>query len=197
MSFSFLPIAQALRTCVTKACRSSSLPIADPPPVGGHTGATSEPTTRLRRPMLSASFFRSSSVESMLTCGSKRKRSTPSNLTPFTSAFAVWSSIVSRSIGGSAPGPPLPTRPGHIALWIAGYLCIGVFSWLFDRPTVSQLSVCFYLLLRLGPHPHALAALSQRLGCRPSRCSATGRRPVFARGEASRERLGVGPQRNK
>ena len=115
-SFSFFPIAQALRTWVTKDLRSSSLPMADPPPVGGQTGATSDPTTRLRRPMFSASRFRSSSEESILTCGSKRKRSTPSNLTPLTLAAAVLSSIVSRSIGGSAPGPPLPTSPGHIAL---------------------------------------------------------------------------------
>ena len=38
------------------------------------------------RAILSASRFRSSSVESMLTCGSNRNRSTPSNLTPSTSA---------------------------------------------------------------------------------------------------------------
>ena len=30
------------------ACRSSSVPIAEPPPVGGQTGATTEPITRLR-----------------------------------------------------------------------------------------------------------------------------------------------------
>ena len=48
-SRSFLPIAQALRTCVRNFLRSSSLPIAEPPPVGGHTGATSEPTTRSLR----------------------------------------------------------------------------------------------------------------------------------------------------
>ena len=37
---------QALRTCPTNRLRSSSLPIAEPPPVGGHTGATTEPTTK-------------------------------------------------------------------------------------------------------------------------------------------------------
>ncbi len=126
MSRSFLPIAQALRTCVRKARRSSSFPIADPPPVGGHTGATSEPTTRPFPRILSASRLRSSSVESMLTCGSNRNRSTPSNRLPFDRAAAVRSSIVSRSIGGSAPGPPLPTRPGHIALWRAGLLCMSL-----------------------------------------------------------------------
>ena len=41
--------------------------------------------------------------ESMLTCGANRNRSTPSNFTPSTSAAAVRSSIVSRSIGGSTP----------------------------------------------------------------------------------------------
>ena len=57
MVLSFLAISQALRTWVTNALRSSSVPIAEPPPVGGHTGATSDPTTRPRRAMLSASFF--------------------------------------------------------------------------------------------------------------------------------------------
>src|SRR5262245_57526474 len=120
-SRSFLPIAQALRTCVTKFFLSVSLPIADPPPVGGHTGATSDPTARPFDPILSASAFRSLSLASMLTCGSKRNRSTPSNFVPSTFALAVRSSIVSRSIAGSAPGLPLPTRPGHIALWSLGY----------------------------------------------------------------------------
>ena len=55
-------MAQAFRTCVTKFFRSSSLPIADPPPVGGHTGATSEPTTKPLAAILSASVFRSSSA---------------------------------------------------------------------------------------------------------------------------------------
>src|SRR5205814_5859200 len=41
-SRSFLPMAQALRTWVRKALRSSSDPMADPPPTGGQTGATSE-----------------------------------------------------------------------------------------------------------------------------------------------------------
>ena len=149
VAFSFFAISQAFRTCVTNALRSSSLPMAEPPPVGGHTGATSEPTTRWRRPMLSASFLMSSSVESMLTCGSKRNRSTPSNLTPLTSAFAVLSSIVSRSIGGSAPGPPLPTSPGHIALWMAGYLCIGELDDLAS-PTVACLT-CWTGGRRLEP----------------------------------------------
>ena len=45
-SRSVLPISQAFRTCVTNCCRSAALPIAEPPPVGGHTGATSEPTAR-------------------------------------------------------------------------------------------------------------------------------------------------------
>ena len=89
----------ALRTCSTNFLRSSSSPMAEPPPVGGQTGATTEPIDEaLRDVTLSASFLRSSSVASMLTCGSKRKRSTPSNLTPLTSAAAVRSSIVSRSM---------------------------------------------------------------------------------------------------
>src|SRR5207248_6098217 len=61
---SFLPIAHALRTWVTKFLRSSSLPIADPPPVGGHTGATSDPTTKPFDAILSARRLRSESVAS-------------------------------------------------------------------------------------------------------------------------------------
>jgi hypothetical protein len=90
-------------------------PIADPPPVGGQTGATTEPTTNPFEAILSATRFKSSSLMSMLMCGSKRKMSTPSNFTPLTSAFAVRSSMVSRSMAGSESGP-LPTRPGHMAL---------------------------------------------------------------------------------
>src|SRR3954462_5958774 len=116
---------QALRTCGANALRSSSDPIADPPPVGGHTGATSDPIIRFFARTLSASRARSSLLESMLTCGSKRKRSTPSNRVPSgVRAFAVRSSIVSRSIGGSPPGAPLPTSPGHMALCKCGLRCL-------------------------------------------------------------------------
>src|SRR5205823_12734722 len=145
MSRNFFPIPQALRTCLRNDVRSSSLPIADPPPVGGHTGATSDPTTRLFDRILSASRLRSSFDESMLTCGSNRKRSTPSNFVPFTGAPAVRFSIVSRSIGGSAPGPPLPTRPGHIALCKAGFACI--YELRCQSPVTScQLPVTSYQL---------------------------------------------------
>ena len=61
----------------------------------------------------------------MLTCGANRKRSTPSNLMPSTSAAAVRSSIVSRSMAGSDPSP-LPTTPGHAALCSFG----NVLGWL-------------------------------------------------------------------
>src|SRR5689334_22278732 len=67
MSRSFLPIAHAFRTWVRKFLRSVSLPIADPPPVGGHTGATSDPTARPLDEILSDSAFRSLSLASMLT----------------------------------------------------------------------------------------------------------------------------------
>ncbi len=43
----------------------------------------------------------------------------PSNLTPSTSALTVSEIIVSRSMAGSESGP-LPTRPGHMALWSLG-----------------------------------------------------------------------------
>ncbi len=50
-------LADLLRTCL----RSSAPPIAEPPPVGGQTGATTEPMTRFRERTLSASCLRSSS----------------------------------------------------------------------------------------------------------------------------------------
>src|ERR1035438_967381 len=57
----------------------------------------------------------------MPTCGSNRKRSTPSNRAPLASAAAVRRSMGSRPMGGSESGP-LPTRPGHMALWTRGKL---------------------------------------------------------------------------
>jgi len=115
------PMTQALRTISTKRARCAASPIAEPPPTGGHTGATMEPITRSFARTLSASAFSSSSDASMLVCGSAAKMSMPSNFWPFTSAAAVSSSIVSRLIGGSDSGP-LPTRPGHIALCRRGKL---------------------------------------------------------------------------
>src|SRR4051812_22112735 len=91
----------------------------------------------------------------MLTCGSNRNRSTPSNLVPFDEALAVISSIVSRSIGGSAPGPPLPTSPGHIALWIAGYLCWAI------RLVVLGWSA--FITARGAPPPRARAPALEEL----------------------------------
>src|ERR1039458_866567 len=126
-SRSLRAIRQALRTCATKRCRSSALPMAEPPPVGGHTGATTDPTTRPSARTSSAKRARSSSLESMETCGSNRKRSTPSNFAPSApSALSRWAaavrrSMVSRPMGGSESGP-LPTRPGHMALWTRGKL---------------------------------------------------------------------------
>ena len=111
---------QAFRTWVRNFCRSSCVPMAEPPPAGGQTGATSEPMESFLARTLSARRFRSSSDESMSTCGAQRKRSTPSNFAPFTSAAAVRSSISSRPMMGSAPGEPLPTTPGHVALCSLG-----------------------------------------------------------------------------
>jgi hypothetical protein len=106
---------QPLRTWSRNFLRSASSPIAEPPPVGGQTGATTEPITRFRFSAFSASAFKSSSEASMLTWGSNKNRSKPSNLMPSTSAAAVSSSMVSSGIGGSESGP-LPTTPGQAAL---------------------------------------------------------------------------------
>jgi hypothetical protein len=115
-AFSNFAMRQAFFTANTNFSCASGPPKAVSPTVPGHTGATSEPTASPFAAILSAITLRSSSEMSMFVCGSKRKRSTPSNFVPFTSACAVMSSIVSRSMNGSAPGLPLPTRPGHMAL---------------------------------------------------------------------------------
>jgi hypothetical protein len=112
---------QAFSTIEMKRLRSSASPIAEPPPTGGQTGATIEPMARFLEPTVSASFFRSSSLASMLVCGSARNRSMPSNFTPSTSAAAVMSISAESAIGGSA-SPPLPTTPGHMALCNFGQL---------------------------------------------------------------------------
>src|SRR5215813_3330966 len=165
MSRSFFPMAQDFCTCVRKFLRSSSEPMAEPPPVGPHTGATSEPMTRLREATLSARRLRSSLLESMSVCGRDRKMSTPSKRWPSTSAAAVRSSIVSRSITGSASGPPLPTSPGQVALCSFGYLYL--FSALIDLllvsfATVPHLEVYIFTRpatpMRLTPKTHHLSS---------------------------------------
>ena len=78
MSRSFFPIAHALRTCVRSFCGPRRSPSPIPllwAATRGHQGSHHEPS----RCDLVGSRFKSSSVESMLVCGSKRKRSTPSN----------------------------------------------------------------------------------------------------------------------
>ena len=114
-SRSLRPMRHAFLTWVRKPVRCVSSPMAEPPPVPPQTGATSEPAFRFFDANFPASAWRSSSDESMSVCGSDRNRSTPSNPTPSTRAAAVRFSIVSKSIGGSEPGP-FPTSPGHIAL---------------------------------------------------------------------------------
>ena len=138
-----LPMRQALRTISTKRRRSPSLPMAEPPPNGGHTGATTEPTSRFFAAILSASLLISSLEESMLVCGSARKRSTPSNFVFSIPAAAVKSSISLRPIGGSEFGP-LPTSPGHIALCSFGKL----FRPSTIVPSLAQPSVAAALSLK-------------------------------------------------
>lgn len=94
--------------------------MAEPPPAPPQIGATKDPMARFLLWTLSASFFRSSSLESMSTCGDQSEMSSPSNFTPSTSAAAVSSSISSNPMKGSAPGDPFPTTPGHVALCSLG-----------------------------------------------------------------------------
>ena len=116
-SRSFLPIAQALRTCVRKFFRSSSLPIAEPPPVGGHTGATSDPTTR---------FFAADLVGQPLQVVVGRIDADVRIEEEQIDAVELRAVRPAPSRSGRAscrdrsaarrPGPPLPTSPGHMAL---------------------------------------------------------------------------------
>src|SRR5271168_3355184 len=131
-SRSCFAMAQAFRTCSVNFRLSSWDPMAEPPPVVGQTGATSDPTTNPLLPMFSASSFKSSAEASISVCGLERNRSTPSNLIPSTPAAWVRSSIVYRPIGGSESGP-LPTRPGHIALCNLGNSFMSPLPWLAQR----------------------------------------------------------------
>ncbi len=106
------PMRHALRTCSSQWARCSASPKAQPL----QTGATSEPMARPLSAAVSARRFRSSSVESISTCGAHRNRSMPSNLAPPTSASAVRPIICSRLMAGSGVPGPLPTTPGQVAL---------------------------------------------------------------------------------
>src|SRR5690606_26137658 len=100
-------------------------------------GATKDPMFRLRPDTLSASRLIPSSDISRSKCGSNTPISTPSNLTPSTSAAAVISNIVSNGITGSESGP-FPTMPGQVALWSLGKLFSDIVFQLF-----CELLICF------------------------------------------------------
>ncbi len=115
-SWSFLPMRARLAHLGDEV--RSALPRC-PSPSRRRSAATPARRAIRRRgscaAILSASCFRSSSDESMLTCGSKRNRSTPSNLTPPTSGRASGRASCRDRSAARRPGP-LPTSPGHIAL---------------------------------------------------------------------------------
>jgi len=117
-----LAMRQPLRTCSRNCFRSGSLPIAEPPPVGGQTGATSEPITSLRERTFSARRLRSSSVESISTCVRTRTIDAV-ELRAVHLGRRVRSSIVSRLMGGSESGP-FPRRPARPHYAISGNCCV-------------------------------------------------------------------------
>src|SRR6266852_372265 len=95
----------------------------------------------------------------MLTCGSKRNRSTPSNFAPSAEALAVKASMVSSSMGGSESGP-LPTRPGHMALCSLGSWFMGApldWAWSSGR---SHCDVCRTVRVALVRSQHPRLAAS-------------------------------------
>src|SRR5690606_31066926 len=100
-------------------------------------GATKDPMFRLRPDTLSASRLIPSSDISRSKCGSNTPISTPSNLTPSTSAAAVISNIVSNGITGSESGP-FPIMPGQVALGSSGKLFSDIVFQLF-----CELLICF------------------------------------------------------
>ncbi len=109
-------IWQPFSTWVRKFLRHSRSSRAGPPPVGGQTGATTEPIVRFRLSALSASRFRSS----------YRHRSKCAGRTETGRIHRTLA--VDRSIGGQiehrieidkrfSSREPFPTTPGQAALW--------------------------------------------------------------------------------
>ena len=119
-------LARSGRPCAP-ASRRPCAPPRSPSPNRRPSAATPARRAIRRRDsslrILSASRLRSSSVESMLTCGSKRKRSTPSNVVAVHLAPPRSCRASCRDRSAAPSRAPLPTSPGHIALWMAGYLC--------------------------------------------------------------------------
>ena len=116
-SRSVLAMRQALRTCVRKFLRSSSL--AHRRAAAGRRPDRRDDASR-RRGRAPRSCRRAASgrrrSNRCSTCGSNRNRSTPSNFTP--STFGGGRQVehrveVDRRLASPAP---LPTRPGHMAL---------------------------------------------------------------------------------
>ena len=115
-SRSFLPMRQALRTCVRKRPRSSSLPMAEPPPVGGQTGATSEPTTQPLRANLVGQPLQI--VVGRIDVDVRIEEEQidavePDAVRPRGGREVEHGVEIDGRLG---VGPPLPTRPGHMAL---------------------------------------------------------------------------------
>jgi hypothetical protein len=116
----FAPMRQALRTCVTKRplLRARPWPSrrrwgATPAPLPSDPG----PARGLRRPGAPdrRRWHRCRNVRV------EEEQIHAIERAPSTSAAAVRRSMVSRPMGGSESGP-LPTRPGHMALWTRGKL---------------------------------------------------------------------------
>ncbi len=102
---------------------SSAPPMADPPPVGGQTGATTDPTSRPKRAHLVGQSRQVviARIDADVRFEQEQIHAIELHAIVHSRAAAVRWSMVSRSIGGSESGP-LPTRPGHMALWTRGKL---------------------------------------------------------------------------
>ena len=122
MSRSWRAMRQAFSTIVRNCLRSSADPMAEPPPTGGQTGATTEPTASPKPAILSAKPLGCRPCSNRSMCADRQETDRRPRIwrrwrAPPPSAL----SIVSRSIGGSESGP-LPTNPGHIALCSFGII---------------------------------------------------------------------------
>jgi hypothetical protein len=92
-------------------------PIAEPPPVGGQTGATTRADHQVPRLHLVGQRLQVVVAMSMSTCGANRNRSTPSNFTPSTSAARSGrASCPGRSAARALPLADHP-GPGRVVKW--------------------------------------------------------------------------------
>ena len=107
--------------------------MAEPPPVGGQTGATTEPTTKPLAANLIRELFDAVIVD--IDAGMRIEKEDINAIESNAIDFGFGGQVEHRVEvdAGSAPGLPLPTRPGHMALCSFGKVALAVFAHCFRR----------------------------------------------------------------